>query len=185
MKKAKLVALATLIIGIACFVGCSNEEITSENGNNSEILNKSLVEDLLIENENFFSEIDFEDLNHINSDEITALAWEEYIPSDLNEFNYLDEFSFGDVKHTIVLYDNTLYEFYNEVLASEIPVMVEDNKIIISSPEGEIILLTIRNDGRLENQEGIIFNIVSLETTKTFASWTIKENLYGSLYRYS
>jgi len=55
MKKTKFVALATLIIGIACFVACSNEEITSENSNNSEILNKFLVED-----ENFLKGISFD-----------------------------------------------------------------------------------------------------------------------------
>jgi|GEM_PF-3475881 len=50
MKKTKLVALATLIFGIACFVACSNEEITNESNIDSEILNKSLVEDVSIGN---------------------------------------------------------------------------------------------------------------------------------------
>jgi len=60
LKKTKLVALATLILGIAFFTACSDEGITSENSNNSEVLNKSLVEDLSIEDENFFSGISFE-----------------------------------------------------------------------------------------------------------------------------
>jgi len=170
MKQSKLVALATLVLETAFFIACSNEGITNENNLDSEILNKSLVEDMSIENENFLGGINFDDLNHINSDEITALVWEEFIPSDLNEFNYLNEFSFGDVKHTIVLYNNTLYEFYNEELASEIPVTVENNKIVISSPEGEIVFLTITDEGKLENQVGLYFDTVSLGTTKTFAS---------------
>jgi|GEM_PF-1969430 len=169
MKKTKLVALATLILGIAFFTACSDEGITSENSNNSEILNKSLVEDLSIEDENFFSGISFDNLNQTNSNETTALAWEEYIPYDLNESNYLNEFSFGDIKHTIVLYNNTLYEFYNEELASEIPITIDNNVISVYSPEGEIVLLTIRDDGKLENQTGLYFNSISLDTTKTFA----------------
>jgi len=44
MKHSKLVALATLIFGIAFFIACSNEEITNESNLVPEILNKSLVE---------------------------------------------------------------------------------------------------------------------------------------------
>jgi len=166
MKQSKLVALATLIFGIAFFIACSNEEITNESNSDSGVVNKFLVEDVSIEDENFFDN----NLNHINSNEITALAWEEFIPSDLNESNYLDEFPFGDVKHTIVLYNNTLYEFYNEELVSEIPVTLENNNIVIFSPEGEIVFLTITDDGKLENQAGLYFNAVSLKTIDMFVT---------------
>jgi len=52
--------LATLIFGIAVFIACSNEEITKEKASDSEILNKSLVEDILMEDENFLKGISFE-----------------------------------------------------------------------------------------------------------------------------
>jgi len=115
------------------------------------------------------------------------LAWEEFIPSDLNEFNYLlDEFPFWEIKHTIVLYNNTLYEFYNEELASEIPVTIDNNSIIISSLEGGIVFLTITDDGKLENQAELYFNAISLDATKTFASrGSLRQILYVGMYSYS
>jgi len=55
MKKMKLIPLGTLVFGIASFMAYSNGAIASETSNNSEVSNKTLVED-----EDFFKNINFE-----------------------------------------------------------------------------------------------------------------------------
>ncbi len=103
-------------------------------------------------------------LNTLSVD-VPALAWEEYIP-ELTEENYLNpDLPAGDIRHTLVVYNNELYEFYDEELIAKIPVTVSDNTINVALPNEEIMTLTIQENGSLTNNANIVFASVSIETT--------------------
>lgn len=111
-----------------------------------------------------------ENLMNLKSKVTETLAWEEYIPSNLDTINYLEEeFTSRDVKHTIVLFEDHLYEFYDEELASKIPVTVVDNEIEIKLPDNDIVTLTIQSNGSLSNQADLFFNSVSIDATENFS----------------
>ncbi len=115
---------------------------------------------------------DVQDENPIalKSNVTEALAWEEYIPANLDTINYLDEgFTSTDVKHTVVLFDDHLYEFYDEELASKIPVNVVGNEIEIGLPNNDLVTLTLQSNGSLSNQADLVFSPVSISTTENFS----------------
>lgn len=90
--------------------------------------------------------------------------WNETISSDIIFGNNKDIYNKNGnnnlIDHSLILENNTIYEYLDGDLIAEIPVKIDDKSIIIYHPinENQILsVLKINEDGSMTNAQGLTF----------------------------